>query len=71
MPYETGSYVTSESKTVHFSKVTDIKVVFTTMVNELIASGSLDTPQNISSDTLYVLLAGDKGVLQQKSSYNC
>ena len=44
MPYETSSYVTSESKTVHFARVTDIKVAFTTMVNELIAPGSLNTP---------------------------
>ena len=61
IPYETGSHVTSDSKTVHFARVTDIKFVITSMVQELIASKSLNTPQNIPNDTLYVLLADDKG----------
>ena len=65
MPYETGSYATSESKTCHFARVTDIKAVITTMVNEVIACGSLHTPQNISSDTLNILLQETKAFLNK------
>ena len=44
----------------HFARLTDIKPVVTSMVEELIASKNLNIPQNIPNDTLYVLLADDK-----------
>ena len=60
MPYETGTYVTSEAKTVHFAKVTSIETILSSMVNKLLTCGSLSPPQNIPDNMLYILMADDK-----------
>ena len=59
MPCETSTYVTSESKTVHFARV--LKLYYPLwFVNELLTCVSLSAPQNIPDNMLYVMMAGDK-----------
>ena len=61
MPFESGTFTSEVSKTVHFVRIVDVKHVIMQFVEELLESDSLETPGNINNNTLYISLLGDKG----------
>ena len=61
MPFESGTFTTRGGKTVNFVRVVNVKEVIEQMVEELIESNSLKSPENINENTLYISLLGDKG----------
>ena len=61
IPFESGTFTTQGGKTVNFVCVVNVKEVIEQMVEELIESNSLKSPENINENTLYITLLGDKG----------
>ena len=61
IPFESGTFTTQGGKTVNFVRVVNVKEVIEQMVEELIESNSLKSPENINENTLYITLLGDKG----------
>ena len=61
LPFESGTYTTREGKSVSFVRISNVEFVIKQLVEELIQVDALETPDNIDSNTLYLLLPGDKG----------
>ena len=69
MPFESGTFTTQGGKTVNFVRVVNVKEVIEQMVEELIESNSLKSPENINENTLYISLLGDKEAPQPNYFY--
>ena len=61
LPFESRTYATREGKSVSFVRISNVEFVIKQLVEELIQVDALETPDNIDSNTLYLLLPGDKG----------